>query len=331
VMREEVAGTTRLQMTTQVRRCINLGSYNYLGMSGETWKETCRQPVLEALKGMGSCGGGASLLQGGMTTLHAQVERAVAEFVGKEDAVVFNMGYGTNATTIPALLGKGSLIVSDSLNHTSIVNGARASGAIVRVYKHNDVDDLDQVLKQAIADGQPRTRLPWTKVMVMTEGIFSMEGEICNLPGVVQACKRYKAFLYVDEAHSIGALGKRGKGVCEQTGVDPADVDILMGTFTKSFGAMGGYIAASKQVCDFLRSTSTGCILSSSMSPVVCAQILASLRVITGQDGTSIGQEKLDAIKRNANYVRTRLQAMGCEVLGALFARLLGCLLGDVR
>jgi len=315
-LREQVPGTTRLKTTGKLKRCINLGSYNYLGMSGETWEATCKEPVMAALTSMGSCGGGASMLQGGMTSLHKEVEAAVAAFVGKEDAVVFNMGYGTNATTIPSLLGKGSLIVSDSLNHTSIVNGARASGAMVRVYAHNDVDDLDQVLRQAVADGQPRTHLPWTHIMVMTEGIFSMEGEICKLPGVVAACKRYKAYLYVDEAHSIGALGKHGRGVCEQTGVDPKDVDILMGTFTKSFGAMGGYIAASRALCDYLRSSSSGCILSTSMSPVVCAQILASLRVITGQDGTSLGQEKLDAIKRNANYVRNRLIDMGCEVLG---------------
>jgi serine palmitoyltransferase len=313
LVRKAEPGTTRLKITGEIKKCINLGSYNYLGISGETWKETCADEVFKALSDFGPCSGGGALSEGGTTRMHAQLEKMVAEFVGKEDAVVYAQGYGTNATTIPSLMGKGTLVVSDSLNHTSIVNGVRASGAAVRVFHHNDAKDLEQVLRQAIAEGQPKTFLPFKKILVMTEGIFSMEGEICRLPEVVSVCKKYKAFLYVDEAHSIGALGKRGKGVCEQTGVDPKDVDILMGTFTKSFGAMGGYIAASKDVCNFLRTSSGGMVRSASMSPVVCAQIMASIRLITETD---IGREKLQKIKDNANYFREKLEGMGCEVLG---------------
>ena len=313
ILREEDPKTHRLVMTDKIRRCINLGSYNYLGISGDTWKETCSEEVFRALKDLGPSSGGSALSEGGTTAMHQELEKMVAQFVGKEDAVVYAQGYGTNATTIPSLMGKGSLVVSDSLNHTSIVNGVRASGATVRVFRHNDAEDLEQVLRQAIAEGQPKTFLPWKKILVMTEGIFSMEGEICRLPEVVSVCKKFKAYLYVDEAHSIGALGKTGRGVCEQTGVDPKDVDILMGTFTKSFGAMGGYIAGSKEVCDYLRTSSGGMVRSASMSPVVCAQIMASLRLI-GE--TEIGKQKLQAIKDNANYVREKLEAMGCEVLG---------------
>jgi len=313
LMRKPEPGTTRLRMTGEVRRCINLGSYNYLGISGDTWKETCADEVYKALNKYGPSSGASALAEGGTTDLHQRMEKMVAKFVGKEDAVVYAQGYGTNATTIPSLMGKGSLVVSDSLNHTSIVNGVRASGATVRVFMHNDEEDLEKVLRQAVAEGQPKTYLPWKKILVMTEGIFSMEGEICRLPEVVAVCKRYKAYIYVDEAHSIGALGVNGRGVCEQTGVNPEDVDILMGTFTKSFGAMGGYIAASKEICNFLRTSSGGMVRSASMSPVVCAQIMASLRLITE---TEVGKKKLRDIKDNANYVRAKLEQMGCEVLG---------------
>src|SRR5205823_4140155 len=145
-------------------------------------KETCATEVYKALDDYGSSSGASALSEGGATDLHQRLETMVAEFLGKEDAVVYAQGYGTNATTIPSLMGKGSLVVSDSLNHTSIVNGVRASGATVRVFRHNDEEDLEKVLRQAIAEGQPKTYLPWKKILVMTEGIFSMEGEICRLP-----------------------------------------------------------------------------------------------------------------------------------------------------
>jgi serine palmitoyltransferase len=171
--------------------------------------------------------------QFGTTVLHETLENEIADFIGKEAAIVYAMGYGTNTSTIATLVGKGGLIISDALNHTSIVNGSRNSQAMIRVFKNNDMTNLEAVLREAIIFGQPKTRRPWTKIMVMVEGIYSMEGIICNLKGVVDLCKKYKAYLYVDEAHSIGALGRTGRGVCEHCGVNPADVDILMGTFSK--------------------------------------------------------------------------------------------------
>lgn len=150
----------------------------------------------------------------------------------------------------------------------------------------------------------------------MVEGIYSMEGEICNLKGIVEVCKKYKAYLYVDEAHSIGALGPNGKGICDHCGVDPADIDILMGTFTKSFGGMGGYIAGSQYLIDYLRTTSSGSMYGNSMSPTVCQQVLSALRTISGEDGTNIGQTKLKKIRDNANYFRKALVDMGLEVYG---------------
>ena len=260
-----------------VRRCLNLGSYNYLGFADD-WDVTCRQDVIESLSSLPSSVGSCRL-EYGTTILHRQVEKIVASFVGKEDAIALNMGFNTNATVIPALASRGDLIVSDELNHTSIVNGARASGAAIRTFRHNDATDLGMILREAIVYGQPRTRRPWNRILVVVEGIYSMEGEYCNFRAVVDACKRYGAYVYLDEAHSIGAMGPTGRGCCEYTGVDPSDVDVLMGTFTKSFGGMGGYVAADKRVIDELRRECSGSVYHNSLSPVVCQQIISSFNV----------------------------------------------------
>jgi len=247
-----------------------------------------------------------------------ELEKTVAEFVGKEDAVVYGMGFGTNSWNIPSLMGQGTLIISDELNHTSIVNGCRASGARTRTFLHNSSEALEHVLRDSIAEGQPGfpSYVKWDKILVIVEGIYSMEGEICRLPGIVAVCKKYKAYIFVDEAHSIGAIGRSGRGVCDQTGVNPKDVDVLMGTFTKSFGGMGGYIAANKELCDYIRVNSSGYVYSTAMSPVVCRQIIESLNIIEGKDGSDLGRQKLDAIRNNANYFRSELKKMGCGVLG---------------
>ena len=259
------------------RNCLNLGSYNYLGFADD-WSTTCEKDVIASLDdlpiSMGSC-----RMETGTSKLHDKVESLVAEFIGKESAMVLNMGFNTNATTIPALMGHGDLIVSDELNHTSIVNGARTSGSAIRCFRHNDTKHLEEILKEAIVMGQPRTRRPWKKIMVIVEGIYSMEGEYCDLRNVVKVCKKYGVYVYLDEAHSIGAMGSTGRGCTEYTGVDPADVDIMMGTFTKSFGGMGGYIAGDKDVIDLLRKTCASSSYHNSLSPVVCQQIITSFEV----------------------------------------------------
>ena len=214
-----------------VRRCLNLGSYNYLGFADD-WNETCEGDVLRVVRESPvSCS--SPRVEVGTHALHRELEKLVARFLGKEDALVLNMGFNTNATTIPSLVGKGDLIISDALNHTSIVAGARASGAAIRIFKHNSASDLDKVLSEAIVMGMPRTRRPWRKIVVMVEGIYSMEGEYCNLRSIVSVCKKYGVYVYLDEAHSIGAMGPTGRGCCEYCGVDTKDVDVLMGTFTK--------------------------------------------------------------------------------------------------
>jgi len=196
------------------------------------------------------------------------------------------------------------------------VNGARASGSAIRVFKHNDAEHLDQVLREAIVIGRPRVRRPFNKIIVVVEGVYSMEGHYCNLKEIVKVCKANKAYLYLDEAHSIGAMGPNGKGCCDYAGVSPSDVDILMGTFTKSFGGMGGYIASSAPVINHLRNTCAGALYHTSLSPVVCQQIITAFKIIMGLDNTKIGRAKLTALKDNSNYFRMKLVDMGLHVLG---------------
>lgn len=303
-----------LEQRISSKPCVNLGSYNYLGFADD-WAVTCKSDVMAAVDKypLAAC---TSFAEGGYTALHRQLEREVAAFLDKPAAVVFNMGYSTNFLGIPALAGKGCLLLSDSLNHASIVNGARASGATIRVFKHNDPSHLESTIRAAIVEGQEKSHRPWRKIIVMVEGIYSMEGEVCRLPEVVAVTKKYKAYLYVDEAHSIGAMGATGRGVCEHTGVPTSDVDMLMGTFTKSFGAMGGYIAGSQELIDAIRTQTAGFLIDNAMSPIVCQQILTAFKVLQGRDGTTIGATKLQTLKDNANYFREKLVAMGCEVFG---------------
>ncbi|KAL7460313.1 hypothetical protein ACHAXS_000775, partial [Conticribra weissflogii] len=299
-----------------VRTCLNLGSYNYLGFADD-WDATCKSSVLSVLSHQNLPSSVSSpRAECGTTTLHAALEAVVASFLRKDDAVVLNMGFNTNATVLPALATRGDLIVSDELNHTSIVNGARASGAAIRTFAHNDAADLEGILREAIVWGRPRTRRPWSRILVVVEGIYSMEGEHCDLRNIVDVCKKYGAYVYLDEAHSIGAMGDTGRGCCEYSGVDPREVDVLMGTFTKSFGGMGGYVAGDRAVIGFLRRECAGTLYHNSLSPVVCQQILRSFEVIMGRDGTDTGQRKLTALRDNSNYFRMRLTDMGLHVLG---------------
>nr|XP_043608271.1 long chain base biosynthesis protein 2a-like [Erigeron canadensis] len=302
-----------LKRTTKVRRCINLGSYNYLGFASTD--EYCMSSVIQSLKRYraSTC---STRVDGGTTTLHSELEEIVAEFVGKPAALVFGMGYVTNSAILPVLIGKGGLIVSDSLNHNSIVNGARGSGAKVIVFQHNSPSHLEKILKENIVDGQPRTHRAWKKIIVVVEGIYSMEGEFCKLPEIISICKKYKAYVYIDEAHSIGAVGKTGRGICDLLGVDTADVDIMMGTFTKSFGSCGGYITGSKELIQYLKYTCPAHLYGTSITPPAAQQIISSMKVLLGRDDSSRGAQKLAKVRENSNYFRSELRKLGFEVLG---------------
>lgn len=232
-----------LRFTGTETKCLNLGSYNYLGFASNDGP--CANNSIESIHeyGLASC---SSRSEFGSIPLHTELEALTARFLGVDDAITLGMGFATNSLNIPTLLSPGCLVVSDEKNHASIILGLRLSGATIKVFHHNDMKDLERVLKNAIVNGQPKTGAPWKKIMIVVEGVFSMEGSIVKLPEVIALKKKYKAYVYLDEAHSIGAMGPNGGGVIDFYKVNPKDVDILMGTFTKSFGSAGGYIAGSK-------------------------------------------------------------------------------------
>ncbi|CAM9824346.1 unnamed protein product [Ectocarpus fasciculatus] len=315
MVRETFDDNCTLATNGESKRCLNLGSYNYLGYADD-WIDTCGETVLETLEEwpISSCNSRADM---GTTALHRELEERVAAFVGQEAAMVFTMGYGTNSTTIPALMGEGTLLISDSLNHTSLVNGARGSNGLVRVFRHNDPDHLEKVLREAVTMGQPRHRRPWKKILVVVEGIYSMEGVICQLPAIMKVVKKYKAYIYLDEAHSIGALGAHGKGVCEHAGVDPREIDVMMGTFTKSFGGMGGYIAGDKVLIERLRARNPAMLYHHAMSPIVCQQVITSFKILSGELKPGVGEKKLAALRENSNYFRSEMKRLGLHVYGS--------------
>ncbi|KAJ5420855.1 hypothetical protein PENPOL_c009G00445 [Penicillium polonicum] len=292
---------------------LNLSSYNYLGFAQSDGP--CADIAEECIKKYGIAAP-STRAESGTQDLHVEVEDLIANFVGKESSMVFSMGFGTNATVFPALVSKGCLLISDELNHASIRFGARLSGASIAMFKHNDMKDLELRLREAISQGQPRTHRPWKKILVVVEGLYSMEGSMCNLPGLVQLKRRYKFNLFVDEAHSIGAIGPKGRGVCDYFSIDTSEVDILMGTLTKSFGANGGYIAADKVMIDQLRATNPGVYFGESPAPAVLSQIASALRIISGEFVPGQGEERLQRLAFNSRYLRLGLKRLGFIVYG---------------
>lgn len=298
-------------------RAINMGSYNYLGMAENSGPRI--EAVCEDIKRYGS-GTLSSGCEFGVTETLLELEEKMAKYLGTEAAFVVGMGFATNSNNIPALSGgKGTLIMSDELNHASLIVGCKISGATCKVFKHNDTSDLERKLRRELLRGQPTddgSFRPWKKAIIIVEGIFSMEGTIVNLPEVIRIKKKYKAYLYLDEAHSIGALDK---GVVNYYNCDPRDVDILMGTFTKSFGAAGGYIGGSKKLINYLRLKSHSSYYATTMAPPVARQIIGVIDSIIGNEQDpekNEGLQRIRKLKENTIHFRTRLLEKGFAVIG---------------
>ncbi|KAI6222916.1 Aminotran-1-2 domain-containing protein [Aphelenchoides fujianensis] len=302
------------EFTGSQTEVINVGSYNYLGFAQNAG--TCAENSAEVIDdlGLSVC---SSVHEMGQTRSQDELEKLVAEFLGVEDAICFSMGFATNSMNAPCLVDKNSLIISDQYNHASLVLGCRMSGAGIKVFKHNDVKSLEKTIRDAIAIGNPKTHKPYNKILIIVEGIYSMEGSICNLPKIIELKKKYNCFLYLDEAHSIGAMGDSGRGVVEYWGCDPKDVDLLMGTFTKSFGSAGGYLAGNKEVITHLRRNSPTGFYALPMSPPVARQIHTSMSIIMGRDGTNEGRTRIERLQRNTRYFRLKLKQRGFIVYGS--------------
>eukprot|EP00727_Mastigamoeba_balamuthi_P008144 m51a1_g3950 putative serine palmitoyltransferase (675) ;mRNA; f:327767-334443 len=293
-------------MEAPTRRCLNLGSYNYLGYGGVFPGIT--EGILEAVDRSG-VSLSTTPAEMGISAEQRKAEEMIAQFIGKEDAIALPMGFATNSLVIPALAGRGGLVISDELNHASIITGVRMSGAAVRVFRHNDTEHLEQLLRAATS---PTERGRWARIMIVVEGLYSMEGELCPLREIVTLKERYGALLYIDEAHSIGAIGPTGRGVCEYSGVDTRHVDVLMGTFTKSFGSIGGYIAADRDTIALLRRTAPAWVYGLSMSPSCAQQVILTLQHLQ----TPAGRELIRRLRDNSIRFRRQLTRERCSLLG---------------
>jgi len=253
------------------REMISWATYNYLGMSGDPEVAAASKAAIDRFGTSVS----ASRLVSGEKTIHQELEREIARFVGTEDAVTFVGGHATNETVIGHVVGPGDLVLHDSLAHNSLLQGAVLSGARRRPFPHNDFDAAEKLLAQM--------RGQYRRVLIVIEGIYSMDGDFSELPKFIALAKRHRALLMVDEAHSVGVMGPRGRGIGEHFGVNPADVDLWMGTLSKALGSCGGYIAGSKTLVRWLKYTVPGFVYSVGLPPAAAGASLGALRLLQRQ------------------------------------------------
>jgi 8-amino-7-oxononanoate synthase len=280
------------------RRRIMLASNNYLGLTGD---ERVMQGARDALSRYGT-GLTGSRLMNGTTPLHLELERELAEWMDTEEAIVFTTGHQANVGTLGTLLGPKDTVIVDSGDHASILDGVLLSKAKMRPFRHNRMDKLERALERAQGDGGG--------VLVVVDGVFSMEGDVAPLVDIVELCERYGARLMVDEAHGAGVLGARGAGAAELLGVEDR-VDLRMGTFSKSLAACGGFVAGPSEVIDYLRISSRAFLFTASSVPAALGAALAALRVIRSEEGPAL----LEAALVNARYFADGLRALDLHVL----------------
>jgi len=276
---------------------VMLGSNNYLGLTGD---ERVKQGARDALERYGTGLTGSRFLNG-TTPLHVELERELAQWMQTDDVIVFTTGHQANLGCLGTILEPGDTVICDSADHASILDGVRVSGAKLRPFRHNQMPKLEKMLERAGGDGGG--------VLVVVDGVFSMEGDLCDLPAIVELCERYGARLMVDEAHAVGVLGARGAGSCELFGLEDR-VDLRMGTFSKSLASCGGFIAGSAEVIDYLRISSRPFIFTASAVPAAVGAALAALRVIR-DDGPALMAKLLD----NAAYLRQGFRDLGLVVI----------------
>jgi 7-keto-8-aminopelargonate synthetase-like enzyme len=236
----------------------------------------------------------------GEKPIHAELEKEIAEFIGVDDSIVFVGGHSTNVTTIGHLLGPNDLILHDSLAHDSIVQGALLSHARRIPFPHNDYEALENILKEQ--------RMKYKKTLIAIEGVYSVHGDIPYLAKFIDIKKKYKTFLMIDEAHSIGVLGKTGRGIGEHFNINPKDVEIWMGTLSKSFASCGGYIAGSELFIKYLKYTAPGFMFSVGMSPANTAAALAALRTL------KTDTNRMDKLRKNFKYFRNKAKTLGFNI-----------------
>ncbi len=275
------------------KRMLMLGSYEYLGLLSHP---DLKQAAIQSIERFGTGHHGARLLCG-TTSYHNELEAKLASFMQAEDAIVFSSGYVTNLSVISTLVGRGDCIIGDQWNHASIADGCHASGADVLEFKHNDMESLAERLQQT----QGR------RTLVIVDAVFSMDGDIIDMPAVVDLCKQYNALLMVDEAHSLGVLGRTGRGIQEHFGLNPNDIDIKMGTLSKTLAGSGGFIAARREVTTYLRHHARGYIFSGALAADKASVAIAALELIEREP------ERVEQLRKNVERYHDGLKALGFD------------------
>ncbi len=276
------------------QRRIMLGSNNYLGL---TTHPAVIEAAHKALEDFGTGCSGSRYLNGTLQ-MHLTLEQELASFLRKEDAITFSTGFQSNLGIISAIVGLGDYVICDKENHASIVDGCRLSFGKLLRYQHSDMEDLERVLKKV-----PET----AGCLIVTDGVFSMGGDIAKLPEIVALAKKYGARVMVDDAHGLGVIGEGGRGTASYFGLEN-EVDIYMGTFSKSLASLGGYMVADKVVTDYVRHNSRPLIFSASIPPVCCAVALASLRLLASQP------ERVDRLRAISDFARAQFRAKNVPI-----------------
>lgn len=293
----ELESKQDIEVMMEGKRRIMLGSNNYLGL---TVNQEVIDAGVEAIKKYGTGCSGSRFLNGTLD-LHNKLERELADFLGTEDCVTFSTGFQSNLGIISAICGRQDYIFNDRENHASIYDGCKLSYAKVTRYRHNDMADLEKRLAEAPIDAGK---------LIVTDGVFSMSGDICRLPDIAELAHKYKARVMVDDAHGLGVIGKGGRGTASYFGLEK-EVDITMGTFSKSLASLGGYMVASAKVCEYVRHNSRPFIFSASLTPASCATARAALKVIREHP------EIVERLGDLAEYYRDGLAARGVPTVKA--------------
>ena len=284
-----------IEVIMEGKRKIMLGSNNYLGL---TINPNVIEAGVKAIEKYGTGCSGSRFLNGTLN-MHIELEEELAEFLHKEEVVTFSTGFQSNLGIISAIVGRTDYVICDKENHASIYDGCKLSYGKMLRFKHNDMEDLERMLKSV-----PET----SGILVVTDGVFSMGGDIANLPEIVRLSKKYGARVMVDDAHGLGVIGEGGRGTANYFGLED-EVDIYMGTFSKSLASLGGYMASSKRVADYVRHSSRPFIFSASMTPASCACALASLRELKAHP------ELVTNLAHISQYVRNGLTERGIKHL----------------
>lgn len=279
------------------RKYLNFSSNNYLGLSQDF---RVKWAAIQAILKYGS-GSGASRLISGNMQIHEELERAIARFKGTETAIVFSTGYMANLGVITAIAGSEDVIILDRLNHASIIEASRLSKAKILVYPHNDVSRLEEILKSNIEKKYRRN-------IVITESLFSMDGDIAPIPQLLQVCKRYGAIFMIDEAHATGVLGENGQGALEHYSINPIEVDIVMGTLSKALGSLGGYVGGRGKLMELIINQSKPFIYTTGLAPAPCGAAIKAIKLLSEKS------HHLNTLKRNTDYFYQEMEINGFEM-----------------